>query len=111
MAKGKGKSETSGATPNNSHAAVKSYVKRMASVYSEIVDLTADLKVIADEAKGDGFDSAMLKRWARAIATEKAQELAAKAMMLTTIGEIVEPSLFDKLPPEEPTHTGTGATH
>lgn len=97
MTKGKGKTDA-GMTPSNSKTAVKSYVKRMTSVYEEIASLTADLKEIATAAKNDGFDASLLKRWARAIVTEKTEKLAETAMMLQTIGEIVEPTLFDKLP-------------
>ena len=108
----KGRKNDRGAAPSNSKAAVTSYVKRMTNVYNEIIGLTADLKEIGDAAKGEGFDPAMLKRWARAIAADKQSELAAKAMMLTAIGEIVEPTLFDKLPePDVPASAQAGATH
>lgn len=98
---------------SNSDAAVKRYVERMAKIYGEIAALTDDVKEIGIEAKAEGHNPEMLKRWAKAIATDRQGELAAKTVLQGTIGELVAPEAFDKLanPDEEEAPTAGAARH
>lgn len=83
---------------NETQRQAKHFVERFRSIFADIAEMQADLKEIAKEAKSEGFDAALLKRWAKALADDKGGKLAFTLMEMTTIGQTVAPTLFDVLP-------------
>jgi uncharacterized protein (UPF0335 family) len=70
------------------------YVKRMENLMRQVTELQADIKDICTEAKAAGFSAPLLRRWAAAMAKDKAGALALQTMELHTIGETLVPDLF-----------------